>query len=214
MGLRLKVKPGVFIPRPETEVLVETVIDYVVHRPSSIVPLNILDIGTGSGCIAIALAKHLKSSHITAIDISKDAITTAKRNAVLNKVKSKIDFVCQDFSNFDPRSSIFGFFDLIISNPPYVSVADRHKLPEDLRHELDQALFASDHGYYFYSQVEQKVRQYLKPAGIVVLEIGDEQAEGVKKIFSDRSFWSDVKFIKDNNDINRVAIIEKRLLCP
>jgi release factor glutamine methyltransferase len=209
MGLVLKVKPGVFIPRPETEVLVDTVIQYVTSHQSPVTSPKILDIGTGSGNIAVSLAKFLENCKITSIDISKEAIDVAKHNASLHGVKNKIDFIHQDFSDFGHLSSDFVPFDIIVSNPPYISAEDLDGLPEDVRHEPALALFAKDNGLYFYTQIEKQARRCLKPQGAIFLEIGDEQSPDLKKIFSDRSIWKHISFVKDNNGIERVAVIIK-----
>ena len=210
MGLVFKIKPGVFIPRPETEVLVEAVLKYVAGCRLQAAGLKILDVGTGSGNIAVSLAKFLEDCKITTIDISKDAINMAKKNAISNKVDNRIDFIHNDFLNLKRCDlETLKYFDIIVSNPPYVPPEDRDGLPKDVLNEPGAALFAEDNGLDFYAQVEKRARKFLKPQGMVFLEVGDGQSQGLKKIFSDRSLWKHISFVKDNNSIERVAVIER-----
>lgn len=211
MGLVFKVKLGVFIPRPETEIIVETILKYVTSHQSPVTRLKILDIGTGSGNIAVSLAKFLENCKITAIDISKEAIDVSKYNASLHGVKNKIDFIHEDFLSLQPEVCSLRqyYFDIIVSNPPYVSEQEYEQLSEDVRKEPRLALLAKDNGLYFYAQIEKHARGYLRPQGAIFLEVGDEQSHGLKKIFSDRSIWKQISFVKDNNGIERVAVIER-----
>ena len=204
MGLKLKVAPGVLVPRPETEILVEEAVARLsVVRKS----LRILDMGTGSGNIAIGLAKFLKDATIMAVDISAAALKIAAKNASLNGVARKIAFV---------RGDLFGClkaadqFDVIVSNPPYVSEDEYARLPEDVLCEPREALVAADGGYDFYRRIEKGSRRHLASRGMLFLEIGDRQAKGVKKIFSDARAWKDVSFVKDLAARDRVAVIERR----
>jgi release factor glutamine methyltransferase len=205
MGLRFKVRPGVLIPRPETEVLVEEAINFVLS--SGIDCPRILDIGTGSGNIAVSLAKFLKRPEIHAVDISDTCVSLAKTNARLNAVSSKIYFYRSDlfscFKGMDIK------FDIIVSNPPYVSEKEYERLPADILREPSLALIAGKDGLYFYTAIEKESRAYLKRGGFLFFEIGYGQANDIKKIFSSIDEWQGVRFIKDLSGIDRVAIIGK-----
>lgn len=205
MGLRLRVKPGVLIPRPETEVLVDEALKMICC--SGFKNPRILDIGCGSGNIAISLAKFLKSACVEAIDISEICLSVAKSNARLHRVTSKIKF---------RRSDLFGcfkggadLFDVIVSNPPYIADRDYETLPEDVRREPVRALVAPERGFYFYRKIEAGARQYLREQGFIFLEIGAGQVEGIKNIFADRSVWEEPQFVKDHNEIERVVIVKR-----
>ncbi|PIY84026.1 MAG: peptide chain release factor N(5)-glutamine methyltransferase [Candidatus Omnitrophica bacterium CG_4_10_14_0_2_um_filter_44_9] len=206
MGLRFKVRPGVLIPRPETEILVEEVLGFVsssdIERP------RILDIGTGSGNIAVSLAKFLKDADIHAADISDVCVSLAKTNARLNGVSSKIFFHSSDiFSCFKGQDIKF---DIIVSNPPYISAKEYKRLPMDVLAEPSLALIAGKDGLKFYKAIEKDSRSYLKRGGVIFLEIGYGQAEDIKKIFSSIDEWQGVRFVKDLSGIGRVAIIGKK----
>src|SRR4030042_4045391 len=134
MGLRFKVNAAVFIPRPETELLVEETIKLARGQAHK---LRILDLGTGSGCIAISLAKFINNSKIVAVDISKEAITVAKNNAEFNGVVNKINFINQDFFNLQPEGCSLrrNYFDIIVSNPPYIPENEIENLQPEIGYE-------------------------------------------------------------------------------
>lgn len=205
MGLRLRVKPGVLIPRPETEILVDEALNII--RCSGFKKPRILDIGTGCGNIAIAMAKFLKNTSVEALDISKLCLSVAKSNARFHRVTSKIQFRQSDL--FDCFKGGMDSFDVIISNPPYIADHDFEALPEDVQKEPISALVAPERGFYFYRKIEEGARQYLKERGFIFLEIGAGQVEGIKNIFTDRSVWEEPHFVKDHNEIERVVIIKK-----
>ena len=205
MGLVLSVKPGVLIPRPETEILVEEALKEISLKKCC----SILDIGTGSGNIAIALAasKKLTGSQITAVDISETCLSVARANAKRHHLDGKITFYFSDlFSCFQKENTRFDF---IISNPPYVSGKEYAHLPPDVQKEPVGALWAEEDGFYFYRRIQEEARTYLVPGGMIFLEIGAGQAQGIKKIFSDSSVWKGVEFIKDYNHNDRVALIKR-----
>ncbi|MFH0877176.1 MAG: peptide chain release factor N(5)-glutamine methyltransferase [Candidatus Omnitrophota bacterium] len=209
MGLTLDVKPGVFIPRPETEILVEATLEMLRGHGSESGELNILDIGTGSGAIAIALAKFLKRARITALDISAQAISQAKKNAVRHRVAQKISFLLRDFPQEQHRTTDLVPFDAIVSNPPYISAQDHAHLPFDVQQEPREALVALQDGFYFYHLIERRSRVLLRSGGFIFLEIGDGQAGGIKDIFCDRALWKSVRFVKDYHEVDRVAVIQR-----
>lgn len=207
MGLRLSVAPGVLIPRPETEILVEEAIREISAAGKK--RLRILDIGTGSGNIAIALATHGFSgaSQVFAVDISDTCLAIARRNARTCGVAEKIIFLKSDlFGCFGKRGVRFDF---VVANPPYIPSARYDFLPEDVRREPALALLGGADGLDFYRRIEQEARSYLCSGGMLVLEIGDDQREGIAGIFADPLLWTYRRFVKDLNGRDRVAVIQR-----
>jgi release factor glutamine methyltransferase len=196
-GLPFEVNPSVLIPRPETEILVEEIINQYKNSGE----VKILDIGTGSGNIAVSLAYHIKNAKIFAADINQDALEVAKINAVNNKIESQISFVKNDITKdiLDEHG-----FDLIVSNPPYVSEKDFNELRPELRiYEPRNALTDNSDGLIYYRQISAKAKNLLKNKGKIFFEIGEGQAEKVKKILEENNF-SDIKIKNDYLHIERV----------
>ena len=175
-GLKFSVTPDVLIPRPETEELVDLII-----KETSRDEISILDIGTGSGCIAISLAKHLPNAHVTALDISAEALQIAQFNAALNKVE--IEGVECDILKIE---SLDKDWDIIVSNPPYVLHSEKEKMQNNvLAYEPHTALFVSDNDpLLFYSKIAQLAHKHLTKNGKLYFEInealGDETVEMLK----------------------------------
>ena len=169
-GVNLLVNENVLIPRFETETLVEKTINYAKELTE---PLDILDIGTGSGAIAITLAKHL-SCHVLATDISKEALETAKSNSKRNNVQI-------DFKQSDILKNVQGKFDIIISNPPYIA---KDEVIDDLvkDNEPHLALYAEEDGLYFYRNILENVKPFLKEKSLIAFEIGMTQSNAITKI--------------------------------
>lgn len=161
-GLDIKVNRHVLIPRFETEELVEKTINLV--KKLNLKDLDILELGTGSGCISIALANELKPHSIDAIDISSKALKIAKHNAKINNVN--INFIKKDMVKFKPNKK----YDLIISNPPYLTKSD--EIDKGIKYEPKKALFAKDKGNYFYKQILTKYKSALKDKFIIAFETG------------------------------------------
>ncbi len=181
------------IPRPDTETLVEAVLE---TNPSTV-----LEIGTGSGVIAVSLAAELKTAIILATDISTGALETASQNACICGVEDKIKFVQADL--FD---GIEGTFDVIVSNPPYILSSDIIALQKEVRFfDPVCALDGGEDGLDFYRKIFEKAYGFLKPRGKVCVEIGIGQEDDVLSI-AKRCGFSDVAVIKDLNHINRVVI--------
>ena len=198
-GLEFKVNPSVLIPRPETELLIEKILESVNKEDS----LKILDIGTGSGNIAVSLAKNLSNSTLTAIDISEDAIEVAEENSELNNINGQISFYKIDFVNEQGFNE--SNFDLIVSNPPYVSINDYSGLSPELKdHEPKIALTDNKDGLNFYSEISKKAKTLLNKNGKLFFEVGMGQAEEVKTILIQNSF-SDIEIFKDYSNIERVV---------
>ncbi len=205
MGITLKVSPDVLIPRPETEILVEEALKYLEAQNKY---LKILDIGTGSGNIPIALAKssYVGRFEIFSVDISSRALKVARMNARLNKVVEKISFMKSDiFSAFENNEK----FDCIISNPPYIKLRDYDSLPIDVKREPSLALLAGEDGLFFHRKIEEGAHIHLADAGKIFLEIGYDQKDAISAIFGDSSVWENIEFIKDLCGFDRVAVIKK-----
>ena len=168
--INLLVNKNVLIPRFETEYLVEKTINYAKKLKE---PLDILDIGTGSGAIAITLAKHLNSK-VIATDISEKALEIAQKNAKRNNTKI-------NFKQSDILKSVKGKFDIIISNPPYIS-KDETIDPLVKNNEPSLALYADNKGLYFYEEILKNIKPYLKEKSIIAFEIGMTQSEDITKI--------------------------------
>ncbi|HEY4382399.1 MAG TPA: peptide chain release factor N(5)-glutamine methyltransferase [Acidobacteriaceae bacterium] len=199
-GLALHVTPAVLIPRPETEHLVEAVLNEL--DPTA--PLRILDIGTGSGAIAIALAQHLPQCSVTAVDLSPAALEVAAANAALHNLTPRIRFVESDLLDALPASEMW---DAIVSNPPYVATSDRDSLHPQVRdHEPAAALFAGASGLDMYCRLIPQACAALKPNGLLALEIGHDQHEVIAGLLAD---WNAVYFIDDLQSIPRVALARR-----
>lgn len=184
-GMDLKVRPGVLIPRPETEELVDWILDDAGDKSD----LSLLDIGTGSGCIAIALAKNLPFPSVTALDLSDTAISQAKENADEQKVK--INFKKGDMYTYHPDSQ---FYDIIVSNPPYIAPDEKADMEVRVKDfEPEEALFVeADDPIKPYRRIEEIAEKALKPHGIVYLELNPRFADNVKAYFESKG-WRDVE---------------------
>jgi len=203
LDFELNTENSVFFPRPETEILVEKALLYISGKRSC----NILDIGTGSGNIAIGLTKYLTSSKIVALDISDTALRVARENAENYGVEKRIEFVKSDvFKNLPKRYK--NFFDLIISNPPYVALEDFFSLPPEVRNDPYGALYGGRDGLDFYRAISKKAPIFLKKGAVLIMEIGYNQARGVKKILDDSGMYEKVEFHKDYVGINRIIKAE------
>jgi release factor glutamine methyltransferase len=180
--LDFEVTPDVLIPRPETELLVTEALNRLKALPSA----QVLDVGTGSGCIAISIANRVKSAQVTATDISAAAIEVAKRNAKRHTVAERVRFVEGDlFAPFADGER----FDVIVSNPPYVSEAEFEKLPAHVRDfEPRMALKAGPEGFDAYDRLIPAAMNHLAPNGWLLLEIGCSQEEGVRQRMGNAGF--------------------------
>lgn len=206
MGLPFYVSPHVLIPRPETEILVQVAVERIGAYSCRDNP-RVLDIGTGCGNIAVALAKFLNNICVDAVDISCESLKIAKANAHLNRVESRIAFFHSDL--FDCFNAQRDRFDCIVSNPPYICARQYPFLPEDVRREPISALIAQENGLAFYYRIEKNARVFLESGGMVFLEVGDDQALKVCEIFSDSSVWKSTRCVKDYCGVERVVVVEK-----
>jgi release factor glutamine methyltransferase len=222
-GLDLIVSPAVLIPRPETEHVVETVLELVWDGHSCPSPLTsanlsksqqasknsapkIADAGTGSGAIALALAKELPDSEISATDISAEALEVARANAARHELSSRIAFHQTDLLAGLPR----GEFDFVVSNPPYVGESEEDQVQLEVRKfEPRSAVFAGPTGMEVIERLIPQAHDALRPDGWLVFEISGSIADGVQRLLSG---WADVKITNDLQGIARVA--QARKLCP
>ena len=203
-GMDLIVTPAVLIPRPETEHVIETVVELAKEFPAR----RIVDVGTGSGCIALALAKELPQAQITATDISPEALEVAKANAARHQMEKRIRFVEADLMR--SRDAIHGVsaeVDFVVSNPPYVSEEERDKVQREVRKfEPKLAVFGGEHGFDIYRRLIPQAQEVLRPGGWLVMEIGFSQEEEIRKLLAG---WSEVRVKADLQGIPRVVAAKK-----
>jgi len=237
-GLEFEVTPDVLIPRPETEHLIEVALDRLAVRElrSGRNPkltgegLTIVDIGTGSGCIAVALAKELPNAKIFATDISPAALTIAQRNATRLSFSDRIHFLESNlfsaFSSFLHWSPVAGhrspssnqspvtshqspLFDLVISNPPYIGRKETNALPIEVRdHEPASALYGGEEGYELYGLLIPEAAPHLKPGGLLVVELGHDSLPAVRPLLESPQ-WTNLLVTNDLAGIPRVLSAER-----
>ena len=190
-GLDLLVDKRALIPRYETEILVDLIINDNSNNK------KILDIGTGSGAISLALSKNLKNSKILGVDISKDAIDLANENKIKLNI-SNVEFKESDiFSNIDEK------FDIIVSNPPYINKEDFEKLDNKLYYEPQNALYGGEDGLYFYKKIIKNAKNFLNKNGKIYLEIGYDQKNSISNLLEEYGY-KQIKSYKDFNDFDRI----------
>lgn len=201
-GRRFVVSPDVMVPTPETELLCELAINYVKNE--NINNPDILDIGVGSGVISVTVASELPDAKLTAVDISKKAIEVARENANSYDVAERIDFVFSDrFENIAPAKK----FDLILSNPPYISEDEYKELPPEVLADPKISLVSGEKGMDMIERMIKEAPDYLKDGGRLMFEIGYNQAELVYDLSEKDKRYSSITIFKDLNDIDRVAIL-------
>lgn len=199
MGLDFYVQEGVLIPRPDTEVLVEEVIEIAKDKGE----IDILDIGTGSGAITVSLAKYLENAKLTSVDISEIALEIAKKNAISNNVEDRINFVKSDlFSSLNKNQK----FDIIVSNPPYIKREVIDTLDKQVKDfEPYNALEGGIDGLDFYRAITTQAKDYLKEGGVLAYEVGHDQSEDVSKLM-EMDGYTNIYTRKDLQQIDRVVI--------
>lgn len=200
-SIKFKVNKNVLIPRPETEHLVEETINIIKQYFPKNQTVKILDIGTGSGCIAVALAANLDNVSIIATDISEEALNTAAMNSVLNKVDEKIEFRMGNL--FEPVKN--EKFDIIVSNPPYIAEDDKNVMEDVRKYEPHSALFAENNGMYFYENISSTAESFLNNKGVLVFEAGAGQADKISGLLRNTTLKSH-KVISDHAGIDRVVV--------
>jgi release factor glutamine methyltransferase len=202
-GLTFRVTPAVLIPRPETEHLVEAVLERLPHDR----PVAIADIGTGSGAIAIALAHHLPLATIHALDVSVTALEVAKGNAAALGVADRLHFVLSDLLDALPSRQRHGFFDAVVSNPPYIPAGEAAQLhPQVSRYEPASALYAEDEGLAIYKELIPQAYSAVKPGGLLALELGHGLRDAISELLS---CWREVSFVNDLQGIPRVGLARR-----
>lgn len=196
-GLTLKVDERVLIPRPETEELVELILSENLEGS-----LSVLDIGTGSGAIALALASSRPDWQITASDLSEDALALAAENAQ----SCGLDLA---FVQSDCMEAISGNFEIIVSNPPYISEADKDEVGLNvLTSEPHMALFAEENGYAVYRKIAEQAEDYLTEKGKIYLEIGYKQGDGVRELFKKSFPQKRIRVLKDQFGKDRMVVVD------
>jgi len=211
MGMEFLIEEGVLIPRPETEILVEKSIEKLKNKkPDS--PLRVVDLGTGSGIIAVSMAKYIEDIIIYATDISEKSLKIASKNAYKHNCEDKIIFIQGDL--FEPlrkrvdQNSLDG----IITNPPYISLEDFKSLPIEIRRKEPKiALYGGINGIDYYRKIVKNAPYFLKKNGFLALEVGAGQAKKVKElILKENDFKQNIEIFKDYSNIERVVIAHCR----
>lgn len=196
MGLEFQVNPAVLIPRPDTEILVETVLRFVREED------QILDVGTGSGAIIISLLQRLSQAKGIGIDLSKDALTVAAKNAKHHGVTERLELIQSDlFQQLQGQS-----FEVIVSNPPYIPDGEREELQAEVKQEPDMALFGGPDGLIFYRQILLKAKPFLRIGGKLIFEVGIHQARQVVKLGEEQGYVLQ-EIVKDYAGIERVIVL-------
>ncbi|WP_448902442.1 peptide chain release factor N(5)-glutamine methyltransferase [Eubacterium sp.] len=201
MGLSFNVNEDVLIPRQDTELLVESVLNYLKQKMKG-KKVKVLDMCTGSGCIAISIKKLTENVDVTAVDLSQKALKVAIDNA--NQLDAKVTFIESDlFEN------VSGKYDIIVSNPPYISKSDIETLMEEVKnHEPMMALDGDEDGLKFYKKISEKLNEYLSDGGMIFYEIGYDQGKTVPDILKQYNF-KDINVYKDLSGNDRVVIARK-----
>ena len=201
MGLTFLVREGVLIPRQDTELLVERVLNYLKQKIQG-KKVKVLDMCTGSGCIAISIKKLAENVDVTAVDLSPKALKVAIDNA--KQLDAKVTFIESDlFEN------VSGKYDIIVSNPPYISKSDIETLMEEVKnHEPMMALDGDEDGLIFYKKISEKLNEYLSDDGMIFYEIGYDQGKTVPDILKQYNF-KDINVYKDLSGNDRVVIARK-----
>lgn len=199
-GMRLAVNPSVLIPRPETEELVDLIV-----KQNAATDLRVLDIGTGSGCIAVALARNLKFAEIDAIDISKAALAVARKNAAT--LRAKVNFMAADALSLSPEDN--SKYDIIVSNPPYIALSEKKEMDSNVTdHEPSEALFVPDcDPLRFYNAIMLYAKTALSPGGKIYFEINPVFADDLIRSATKILPGCEADIIPDIHGKQRFAII-------
>jgi len=205
-SLDFKVTPSVLVPRPETETLIESLLAmYAVTSVNG--PVRILDIGTGSGIVAVVAAREIPESQVTATDFSSEALAVARENASAHGVFDQISFVQADLFLGAPEPP----YDFIVSNPPYIETGCMHDLMPDIRDfEPRTALDGGIDGLDFYRRIVPDALNHLKTGGGLILEIGETQAEAVSNLLHSEEGYESIKVTRDIGGYDRVVSARKR----
>ncbi len=209
-SLEFRVTPAVLIPRPETELLVEQVIN--ICRTSHFANPGILEIGTGSGCVAIALGENLPHAELVATDICASALAVAKDNAQSHELSGRIRFAQGDlFEALNDQTFPSSGFDFIVSNPPYISREEIPDLAAEVReYEPRVALLAGDEAFGVHRRIVEGAEGYLAKQGKLLMEVGHEQAQAGRTLLEECGYLSEVRTVRDLQGHERVVIGEKK----
>ena len=202
-GLKLSVNQNVLIPRDDTCAVASLAINRAIflnHDP------RILDLCTGSGCIGLAVASRVKDARVTLADVSKDALAVAKKNIVSNKLSARVS--CVQADALSPAPAFLGKFDMIVSNPPYITGHDMAELPQSVKdYEPHLALFGGRDGLDFYRSIASGYKSALKPGGYLCFEFGDDQGDDVCRILEENGYTI-LERTKDFNDRERAVLAQ------
>jgi release factor glutamine methyltransferase len=202
-GIELAVRPGVFIPRPETEGLVERVRDYLNRIGTG----TVIDVGTGSGAIALALAAGHPGIRVRATDRSPDALRQARRNARRLGLADRVQFFAGDLTRPVPEPDPGWPVRVVVSNPPYIARRDRKRLdPEVVEHEPHLALFADEEGMGVIRRLAPLAARRLGPGGLLALEIGEDQGPRTRTLLETSGDWTKVRIERDLANRDRYAL--------
>lgn len=205
-GLEFSVSPAVLIPRPETELLIQ----YIVGHVHALSEATIVDVGTGSGCVAITLAARLKGRRILAIDRSPEALEVAQRNAVRHAVRDRIEWLEGDLLAPLRERQVADTIDVIVSNPPYISESDWAGLEPEVRvFEPRMALIGGTQGTEFHERLLRESREFLAPGGLLIMEIGVGQAATVRQFAEQIGGYTALRIIEDAAGIERVVMAQR-----
>jgi len=206
-GLEFMVTPDVLIPRPETELIIESAVRSVRDRNR---PQRIIDLCTGSGCIAVCLAKELPQARILATDTSSQAISVARGNARQNGVADRIRFLEGDLFSPLEELDIHGQVDIIVSNPPYVPSGDFSALQPEVRdYEPKMALLAGPDGTQVQRRIINEASRFLMNHGLLIVEMGLGQADPLAQLIRQRKDYGSLEILKDLAGIDRVIVAQK-----
>jgi len=210
-GLRLIIREGVFIPRPETEILVEKIIK--IAEINYLNSLKILELCTGSGNISVSLTKNIQYCTIISSDINTKALDLARDNALRHAVSERINFIQSDLfavlENNNEYQLASNCFDMIVANPPYVSLEQMNELPADVLKEPKEALYGGNDGLDFYRKIIEQSRDFLKKSGYIAFEFGDKQAKDIEQIIELSKLFDQIEFFADLNGIYRFVIARR-----
>ncbi len=206
-SIEFEISPDCLIPRPETELLVESAVEFLRSRSAKKL---VCDLCTGCGCIAVAIAKNVPSVDIIATDISDAALKTAAKNIENHNLKNRIKILCGDL--FDPLIAQLDIakFDLIVCNPPYVSSSEYQALGRNVKdYEPKIALYAGDDGLDTYRRITEKVCDFLNPDAALILEIGYSQGPAVRELLGKAGCFGEIKIEKDYQNNDRIVTATK-----
>jgi release factor glutamine methyltransferase len=202
-SLMFQVTPDVLIPRPETEFLVVVALDWLKTRDPALPPARVVDVGTGSGCIAISIAKHAPNCELLAIDVSPAALAVAQLNAETHGVSGRLNFLQGDLLGGLAAQPTF---DLIVSNPPYIGLCERPTLAPQVRdQEPSVALYGGEMGIELTARLVREASERLPSGGMLLLESSPQLMGSVQQLFADGLTWQPPKILKDLAGLARVC---------